>query len=142
MTTVNDIRRRVRGDLLPIADSVEVLSDEILSVRRGSARLFISCSPWSEAVTLVEVRSLVLLNVPPSPEAFEAIAGRTFRLGALHAELNGSGLIDLWLTHALIGECLAPGELETVVEVLAQTADDVDDELKSRFGGQRFHEPS
>ncbi|MFT4089006.1 MAG: hypothetical protein QM658_17985, partial [Gordonia sp. (in: high G+C Gram-positive bacteria)] len=44
------------------------------------------------------------------------------------------------LKHNLLGDFLDPEELMSAVYGLAFVADDVDDELKAKFGGLRFHE--
>lgn len=140
MATVPEVRKQLLAWTSDVDEPVEVLSGEVLSVRHGSARLFISCDETDDGTTLVDLRSLVLLNVPPSDELYRTVAEASFRFGSLEAVLNDSHLVDLWLTHTLLGDHLDPDGFALAVVLLARTADDVDDQLKSRFGGQRFHE--
>ena len=49
-------------------------------------------------------------------------------------------MVMVALEHNLLGDYLDEAELVETVLLLANVADDVDDELKAEFGGERFHE--
>ena len=46
----------------------------------------------------------------------------------------------VWFNHNLLGQYLDPDELEATVAAVAQTANELDDEIKDRFGGRLFAE--
>ena len=48
------------------------------------------------------------------------------------------GKFTLWLTHSLLGDYLDIEELKSAVATMANTADRLDDELKAKFGGERY----
>jgi hypothetical protein len=67
-------------------------------------------------------------------------------LGAFLADVNfrlmfGRFSLDtengaVWLTENLLGEHLDPGDLRHIVEAVAQTADEYDERIAERWGGQ------
>jgi hypothetical protein len=45
---------------------------------------------------------------------------------------------EVWFQHAILGDDLDRVELESAIEVVAETADSHDDMLAGRFGGRRY----
>lgn len=91
---------------------------------------------------LIKMWAPVLRNVNESAEVFRwiAVEGAVYTFG--HACWNpdpqrpGVGMISF--DHTLLGDYLDSEEMTTAIVALALTADDLDDGLQPRFGGQRF----
>lgn len=87
----------------------------------------------------------VLRDVRETPELFRwvAVKGTAYVFG--HACWNpdedypGTGMRSF--DHTLLGDYLDLPELHAALGALATTADEVDDSLHHRFGGQRFVDP-
>ena len=45
---------------------------------------------------------------------------------------------EVWFEHVILGDDLDRIELESAIEVVADTADGHDDQLAQRFGGRRY----
>lgn len=133
--------QRVQSYLTAMAGSVSLDSDGDYSIRSGSARVFvrISAHPNGE-VTLVNVWAVVLDNVPVTPELLEYVATDNSTIfGTLTVSRRDDGSGALILRHMLLGDYLDAEELEYVVGGLAWSADNADNELAGRFGGEVFH---
>ena len=137
------VKDKVQRFLIDSFGRIEVLEDGGFSMRHGSAQMFIRC--WShdedDAPVLVRIDCPVLFGAKDTPALFEYIAlhadDRVF--GHLHAERTDDGVMVL-NTHTLLGDFLDQEELERACIIVAIAADELDDELQGRFGGERFHE--
>lgn len=92
-----------------------------------------------ETRTLVMMYVPVLRQVPPSPELFKyiAIEGQQYFFGSLRYIPDvDQGLVAFEQT--LLGDYLDGDELMTALAALANTGNDLDDELQKRFGGKRY----
>ena len=94
-----------------------------------------------EPTSTVEITAPVLRNLDPSPELFEYIARggpkSTFGHLVVMDEQDRPGKLFLFLAHHLLGDYLDQDELSTAVFTVLYLADDLDDELQRRFGGDR-----
>lgn len=143
MATVAETKDRVQTYLTRHAP-VSIDSDGDLSVSMGSARVFVRVRehPGGEA-TLVDCWAIALAEVPVTPDLYEFIAtgSDSFIFGHLSLavdDASNTGMV--FLSHRLLGDYLDEDELMYVVGGLVSSADDIDDDLKDRFGGRRFHE--
>jgi len=137
------LRDRVQRYLTDAFGTVQVGQGGTFSLQAGSARVFVSCREWPDNDRrLVHLAAPVLQGCTASPELFEHIATRAddYLFGHLSADREQDGTINVWFTHTLLGDYLDPEELEYAVGGVGGTADQLDDELKARFGGRRFHE--
>jgi hypothetical protein len=95
-----------------------------------------------ESRVLVKLWAMVLRDVQASPALYEWVAteGSTYHFG--HAVWNfknddpGFGMLSF--DHTLLGDYLDADELKQAVVALATTADELDDQLRPRFGGKRW----
>jgi hypothetical protein len=133
------VRDKVQTYLRELVGRFEVDEDGDYSFRDGSARLFVSVSELGERA-VVDIWSILALDVPESPELYEFVATTSYRFGSLLARKQDDGKLRVLLTHSLLGDFLDPDELKMAAVMIGTTADDVDDEVRSRFGGVRFHE--
>ncbi len=87
------------------------------------------------------VTAPILFGVTPTPELFEYIATNAdnWMFGHLSA-FRDEGTITIFMTHTLLGDYLDPEELRSAAFGIGFSANDLDDELQSRFGGTRSHE--
>lgn len=145
MPSLVELREQVRQILTGAFGNVSVDGDGDYSIRNESARIFIRCYEQQlsgdSTRTLVLVWSIVLSDVPPSPELFRHIAtlGSDYVFGHLHCrEHEGSVMVNM--SHKLLGDYLDSEELIATVVGIAVTANELDEELQGRFGGSRFHE--
>ena len=107
----------------------------LLSVRSGSAVTFVSVAPMSIEDAVVTVRAYVVSHATITRElaVFLLVANTTTVFGAFGLSAQG----DIVLEHNLIGSTLSRQELEASLITIARLADDVDDEIVARWGGER-----
>ena len=146
MSEMLAVKDKVERYLLDLGIRPEVMDGGGWTFRNGSARIFVRLRErqlkGDSTSALVDVFAPVLLDVKPSPELWEYVAKNTdnWIFGHLSAEPTDDGTVTLILSHRLLGDYLDPEELKTAVGGIAVSADEVDDELRQRFGGRRFHE--
>lgn len=136
------LRGKIQKYLTHTFSNVTIDRDGDFSLRHGSARVFIRAATREDSDwTWVNVWVPVLLGIKETPALFEYVAlhADDYIFGHLHAVRLDEG-ITIGLRHALPGDYLDEDELVRVVAGLLSTADHLDDELKSQFGGTRFHE--
>jgi hypothetical protein len=92
--------------------------------------------------TVVRVSAPILWGVAPTPALYEWIAreGGNYVFGHVAAFNDGSepGKVFLLMTHTLLGDYLDEDELAAAMWAVLGSADDLDDELRQRFGGKRY----
>jgi hypothetical protein len=111
-----------------------------------STSAFVSVKDWGknsdgDAQSLVLISSPILREIKPTPALFEGVARQGGSRWFGHVEAVDStvtGLVDLWMSHTLLGDYLDEQELRTGVYGVLSGADDWDDELQKRFGGKRW----
>lgn len=140
-TSVQETRERVQA-YLTSAGRIEIDSDGDFTFQEGSARVFVGVAehPNGDA-TIVRVFGLMVTGAKLSPELYEYVALNTdnwvFGHIALHPDDKGTATI-VFCTR-LLGDFLDKDELMYAVFGIANTADQLDDELAARFGGSVFH---
>ncbi|GAB08588.1 hypothetical protein GOARA_013_00320 [Gordonia araii NBRC 100433] len=143
MANVDAVKSKVQEFLVSNLNNVGLTKDGF-TIRNGSAQIFVSVRQWGDKDTLVKFEVPVLFDVPRSPELYEYIAFHAsdwvFGTIGLNASDEDPGKVVITLEHSLQGDYLDEPELMEAVRLLAQIGDKIDDELKSQFGGTRFHE--
>ena len=135
-------RSKVEQYLTENFDDVNTAPDGSHSLRRGSARIFVTVRTHDDTDwTWVTLEAPLLSNVEATPEVFEHVALHSddFIFGHLSAVRTESGL-EILFTHALLGDFLDEDELVKAVGGMLVIADNMDDELAEIFGGDRFHD--
>jgi hypothetical protein len=142
-----ETREKIRKWLTEELGPVETLPDGSLSFRWGSAQVFIDVETLSDELedeTVVRVVAPLLFNVPPSPELYEWVARamNNYRFGAFVVvdDEEAPGNLRLLHTVALLGTKIDLEEFKMAWIASASTADDVDDELQAKFGGEKFYD--
>lgn len=84
--------------------------------------------------------AVVALDVNPSDALFKWIAteGQTYDYGAAKAVQRDDGLYNVVFQYNLAGESVDPMEIKNALLSVCTTADQLDEEFISRFGGKRF----
>ncbi|GAA3028664.1 hypothetical protein GCM10010528_07930 [Gordonia defluvii] len=144
MANLDAVKVKVQQMLSTNLNNVQLTKNGGFNVRHGSSRVFVEVEEWAEKYTLVKVEVPVLFDVPRSPELYEYIAFHAgqFVFGTLflRADDEDAREVSVVLEHNVLGDYLDEPELMEAVLMLAYVADQIDDELKARFGGERFHE--
>lgn len=136
------VREKVQKIVSSNFDRVELDKDGDLTFRHHSARIFVRCwTPADDGPIYINLMSPLLLQVKASPELFEHLAlhadDKIF--GHLHAKQFDDG-VTVFISHSLLGDYLDEEELTRACIAVLVSADELDDDLKSQFGGIRFHE--
>lgn len=140
--TVEQVKEKVQRILVEALGSVSIDKDGDFFVRHESTVVYVRVSELRDDATIVKSWAILLNDVPLTPEVYRWVAteGQEYFFG--HARLveteEGKGRIQF--EHILLGDYLDPDELEWAVIALGNTADQLDDELKAKFGGSRFIE--
>jgi len=116
------------------------LDKKAFVVKQGSTLVMLHVSAIDEERAQVRCIAQLVKGVELTPElAYELLALNTrLRFGAF-AVAAGRGLV--LITHSLLGgETLDPEELASTISDLALVADQYDDEIIERFGGQRMQD--
>lgn len=134
------VKDRVLRYLVDFLGGVQVDRDGDFTLRNGSAQVFVSVRAFGEASTAVRIFAPINYDVPASPELFHYVATRgSYVFGHLRCS-ERDGTVAVTLGHTLLGEFLDPEELRVALFFVASFGDRLDDEIKSQFGGRRFHE--
>ena len=135
-TQVSEVEQRV-VEILKGAGYPFVQEEGRCRVERGSTAVFVSAHAWQDRYTIIELVCPVLNGVDVS----EALLTR---LNELNEKLYFGKAYwrhkEVWIAHNLLGDHLDSDELIACVGMMAVVADHLDDELKARFGGQRWRE--
>jgi len=101
---------------------------------------------WTEnqlSRTAVYVWAPTIFDVKPSNELYKWVAteGADFFYG--HCKISpfgDNGNVQVIFEVTIAGDSIDPGELKQALLAVALTADDLDDELKKKFGGKRIED--
>lgn len=126
----NTLRTILEEAQLPFVDD-----GKRLRIRRGSTAVFLSAKDWTSGHTLAEMLCPVLHGVKRSEAVLEELNRLNFALyfGKAYWHENG-----IWIAHTLLGDHIDPEELVTALGLIATVADKIDEELKEKFGGERW----
>lgn len=141
MSNLSDVKEKVQRYLTASFNSVMIDKDGDFSFQIESARLFISVREWGEGKTMVRVFSPMILDAPLTQELkdYVALEGGKFLFGAISLQTDGVKA-QIMFGHSILGDYLDEEELLTSCKAVGSTAEHLDDELKEKFGGHRFHE--
>jgi hypothetical protein len=141
MADVEALMARVQRILLDNDLKLE-LTKFGLMVPFESTVVRIVCGEFGENNMVVSVRGQVAQHVPISTELKEYIAtiSGAYMFGhPAYFEDKGEAFIEF--KHNLLGDFLDPDELLVALALVAQASNDLDDEIKGRFGGERWIDP-
>lgn len=145
-----DLRSRLAAMLTEIDNGFEAMPSGGFRVEVNSTAVFVTINDASSFETpadvftdgpaeVVTITSPILRRVPLSDELVEwaATEGWKFLFGHVTFE-HADGVADLNFQHRLLATRLDAEELDAAVVAVVATADQLDDQLQARFGGERF----
>lgn len=136
MSRITDVRARI-DEILTASGYPFRREENRCRIERGTTAVFVSAHDWKDTHTLVELLCPVLHEVPYSEPLLR-------RLNELNESLYFGKAYwrddTVWIAHNLLGDELDSGELIASVGLVAVVADNLDDELKGRFGGKRWRD--
>jgi hypothetical protein len=138
---LHDVKDRVERMLTDFVGMVQLHPDGHYTFDYNSVKVFVTVFDWPEAnASCVRVHAVLLWEVPGSAELFEEIAtsALNYRFGALSLFKCDDGSYNVNFGHTLLGDTLDPDELRHAVGAVAITADQLDDQLKAKYGGTRW----
>jgi hypothetical protein len=115
------------------------------TLRQDSVQMFVYVNQWSkqpDGPVTIKFSCPILFDLQPSPELFEhlAVHADDYLFGHLSAFSSDAGAVTIFFTHNILGDFLDEEELTSTIRLMLGTADQLDDELKEQFGGERFHD--
>ena len=101
----------------------------------GSALIRIMVWPFGDDESTIQVYSAVVHSIENTPDlmAYLLKANADMRFGAFGIDEDG----DVIFQHTIMGDMCDKPELKSSVLAVARTADNKDDEIVAKFGGQR-----
>lgn len=138
------LKEKTERYLKDVVDRFEAVEDSY-RVCYGSTVVSIEPELWNEPEdrTILRLIAVVLAGVPKTdPQMFEDLSrlNDTYRFGKFYwtatEEDEEEGII--FIEHQMLGEFMDFEEFKQVLISLAYAADEVDDELQVRYGGDRW----
>ncbi len=107
----------------------------VIGVMYGSAFAQIGVFPWGEDDAVITTRSYVVTGVDLTAEllGYLLLENSGMQFGAFGIDEEG----DILFEHSIVGSTCDQRELEASVVHVARTADDYDDRIVERWGGER-----
>lgn len=138
--STEDVRTKVQRILAEMLGGVMVDSDGDFRIEYESTLGFVRVRDWGDGDTIVSVEALLVRDVPVTPALFEWMArdGADYLFGKpyLWQSTEDASNTLLFQQH-LLGNFLDRQELEVAVRCVFNTANDLDDVVRERFGGAR-----
>ena len=143
MANIKDVQNKVQR-MLSKNFQTQLSSNGGWGVYNGSTGVMINCQEMGDddnGPIAVSFRAIVLKEVPITPELTLEIACTDYRFGGLSLWPDEDGSTGtLWFHTTLLGDFIDEEEVLCAVINIAGTADEMDDELKARFGGKTSFE--
>jgi len=101
---------------------------------------------WNEnqlSRTIVKLWAPTIIDVTPTNELYKWVAteGSFYFYGHCRiVDFGDKGNVQVLFEICLPGDTIDPGELKQALISIATVADDLDDELKAKFGGKRYED--
>lgn len=102
-------------------------------VRYGTTVLEISLEPYGPEETIIVIMSYCAQDVEIEEELLAGLLGLNHQLPCGHFSVVGN---DIFFAHSLFGRSLDPRDLLRAITAVATVADDYDDRIVARYGGQ------
>ncbi len=146
------VKDKVQRFAKQLFNTVQLNDDGSLSVPYESTHVFIEVFDMTSddadfnafrrendlSFTTVSIWAMVLMDVKPNNELYKwvAIDGQDYMLGGFKLVVLDDGLVNVVYRAAVSGDNLDAGELKGALLAVATSADEMDETLKSRFGGK------
>jgi hypothetical protein len=129
-TRVGRFMKELFGDMVFVRDDAP-----IYGIRFGSAFIQVSVYPWGDADSTITTRAYVVYGAELTPELMKFLLRKNeeMRFGAFG--IDGEG--DIEFEHTIVGATCQKEELKASVYTVMKVADQLDDEIVAKWGGQR-----
>ena len=136
---VVELRELIEAKLADILEAYGVDGKGSYIFGLDTARIFVVPAWLKDERTVVRVFAITNLDVPVTSQLTSYLLAKNldFVLGSFALDADAGAV---WFNHNLLGEYLAPDELEATLVAVAQTANQLDDEIKEHFGGRLYSE--
>lgn len=128
---------KVAGYIRTLFGEMAVAREDVPAfwIRHGSALAQVSVFPWSDDDATIGVRSWVVTDVEITPDLALHLLRQNdnMRFGAFGVDDDD----DIFFEHTIVGATCDKEELRASVLAVLATADEVDDQIVQRWGGQR-----
>lgn len=140
-TDVNDIATYALHVLqTEIDDQLRVVDPHHFCVSHGTTEVSINLISEDE-YCVISIQAPIAFHVPATAQVFEYLAMNSDRLGLPVFSVTESGhpgMLNVYLSHRILGNCLDRGELLASMYAVAHLSDTLDEEFVGRFGGLRW----
>jgi type III secretion system-like peptide-binding chaperone len=102
-------------------------------VRYGTTVLEISLEPYGPEETMIVIMSYCVQDVELEEELLVGLLELNHQMTCGHFSVVGN---DIFFAHSLFGRSLDPRDLLRAITAVANVADDYDDRIVARYGGQ------
>lgn len=102
-------------------------------VRYGTTVLEISVEAYGSEETMIVIMSYCVQDVELEEELLAGLLELNHRIPCGHFSVVGN---DIFFAHSLFGRSLDPQDLLRAITAVASIADDYDDRIVARYGGQ------
>lgn len=101
----------------------------------GSAYCQIAIYPWGDTNSTITCRSYVVTGAETTPELMKYLLRESadLRFGKFGLDEDG----DIVFEHTIVGNTVDKEEVRALVRAVIWTADEYDDKIVARFGGER-----
>jgi hypothetical protein len=148
MATVEATTQKVQRILVDGFNDVRLRKDGFL-LEVGSTAAFVEVQAWTpddegNPRSLVYIWAPLGRDVKPSEELYHwaAVEGQQMRFGTVTViDDKEKGTCFIQFDHTILGDYMDPAELITAVAAVMYTADDLDEIVHTRFGGNRYTDP-
>jgi len=140
---IDEVKFSVRRILDGLDPNVEQMEDGSMRVAVNSTAVYVSVDlqdfAQGDSRSVITITSPVLRNVVLTDDLYKWIATMGWRYIFGHVTFeDATGFGEINFQHHLLGDLLDAEELEAAVIGVVGTADELDDALRGRFGGDRF----
>lgn len=130
--------QKVKQWMYELFGEINVIDNDdfpLLSTTRGSTMVHVSVYPWVEDNPIINISSWVVKEPELCPELMEYMLHKNYEAAFASFCLNDENAISL--EHTILGSTVDKEELKASVVNVAILADEYDDEIVERWGGQR-----
>jgi hypothetical protein len=146
MSLVDTVKGKVQRMLTEELGSIKIDRDGDFIITHESAIVFVSVFAFNDkedSDIVIRCTSPMIKDAPLTSELTKwvAIEGQRFSFGSCNLNPNEDGTTAwIYFRYAIVGNDLDSNELISAVYRTVFTANQLDDELKSKFGGKLFTE--
>ncbi|HLG16917.1 MAG TPA: hypothetical protein VJH03_20795 [Blastocatellia bacterium] len=117
--------------------NVKALGDTFV-MQEGSTFVYARVFPIGDKRAGVEIFSYVVVDLDVTEEMMRFLLTYNLRLilGGFGLSIGEDGKGTVMLTHTILGDSMEREELYASVSAIARVADEIDDQLVAKFGGQ------